>query len=81
MPYLKKEDQHNGLQPEMAITTPGELNYSLTQACLNYLRQGPVCYERLNAVIGALESAKLEMYRRVVVPYEETKLKENGDVY
>jgi len=31
--------------------------------------------------MGALEGAKLEFYRRVVVPYEEKKMKENGDVY
>ena len=29
------------------------------------------CYASYNDVIGALESAKMEMYRRLVVPYEE----------
>jgi hypothetical protein len=32
-------------------------------------------------VVGALEACKLEFYRRVVTPYEENKMKENGDVY
>jgi len=32
-------------------------------------------------VIGALEACKLEFYRRAVVPYEDKKIKENGDVY
>jgi len=31
--------------------------------------------------IGALECAKLELYRRVAAPYEDTKIAENGDVY
>ena len=35
----------------------------------------------LDDVLGALEGAKLEFVRRVVVPYEERKMKENGDVY
>jgi len=31
--------------------------------------------------MGALEGAKLELYRRKVAIYEEEKIKENGDVY
>jgi hypothetical protein len=31
--------------------------------------------------IGALECCKLEFYRRVAVPYEDRKIKSNGDVY
>ena len=31
-------------------------------------------------MIGALESAKLELYRRSIALYEDTKIKENGDV-
>jgi hypothetical protein len=38
-------------------------------------------YQRLNDALGALEGAKLEFYRRVVVPYEDWKMTENGDVY
>ena len=32
-------------------------------------------------VIGALEGAKMELYRRKISLYEDIKLKENGDVY
>lgn len=32
-------------------------------------------------IIGALGNAKDEFYRRVAVPYETYKIKENGDVY
>jgi hypothetical protein len=31
--------------------------------------------------VGALEQAKDEFRRRVVHPYEDLKIKENGDVY
>ena len=31
--------------------------------------------------MGALECAKLELYRRVAAPYEDVKIMENGDVY
>lgn len=32
-------------------------------------------------MVGALECAKLELYRRIAIPYEEQKIQENGDVY
>ena len=38
-------------------------------------------YADLNAAIGVLECAKMEFYRRVVAPYEDTKIKANGDVF
>ncbi len=31
--------------------------------------------------MGALEGSKLEFYRRIAAPYENKKMKENGDVY
>lgn len=32
-------------------------------------------------MVGALESAKLELYRRKVSPYEDQKIEANGDVW
>jgi hypothetical protein len=59
---------------------PGELNYLITKLCLDYLG-GVKRYSKYNEVIGVLECAKLEMYRRAVSPYEDKKIAENGDVY
>jgi hypothetical protein len=59
----------------------GELNYTLTIVCLDYLSNKGERYATMNDVVGALESCKLEMYRRLVSPYEDEKIKENGDVY
>ena len=36
---------------------------------------------KLIPLIGVLECAKLELYRRVAAPYEDDKIDENGDVY
>jgi len=58
-----------------------ELNYSLTQVILSYITRKGAIYTTINDVLGALEGAKLEFYRRVVVPYEDEKREENGDVY
>ena len=37
-------------------------------------------YDQANKIIGALEAAKLEFYRRRVVIYEQLKEIENGDI-
>lgn len=59
----------------------GELNYVLSCVCDEYIRSIGKKYQTFNDVIGALEACKLELYRRLVAPYEDVKLKENGDVY
>lgn len=61
--------------------TPGELNYKITKTCIDYARSKGTSYTTYNEIIGALECAKMEMYRRAVAPYEDTKITENGDVY
>ena len=38
-------------------------------------------YQAINDIVGAVEGAKLEFVRRIVNPYEDKKIKENGDVY
>jgi len=60
--------------------TPGELNYVITKLLIDYVG-GEVSYQSINDVVGALEGAKLEFYRRVASPYEDKKILENGDVY
>ena len=63
------------------IETTGELNYLLTLVVRKYLDTHGLKYATLNDVVGALDGAKAEFQRRVVAPYEDTKIKENGDVY
>ena len=60
--------------------TPGELNYVLTKIASAWLGY-EANYDRLSDVIKTFECAKLEFYRRVLVPYENAKADENGDVY
>lgn len=84
MPYIKKEDRLriNTQLSTPYIGSPGELNYLLTFYCNNYMkRNGGVSYKNINDIMGALEGAKQEFYRRVAAPYEDKKKKENGDVY
>lgn len=60
----------------------GELNYVITKLLLQCLKsEDSVNYSTLNKYIGVLSCVKSEFYRRAVAPYEDDKIKENGDVY
>ena len=61
------------------INDSGQLNYAITRLVHLYLTE-EYNYSRLNETIGVLECAKLELYRRVVAVYEESKIEQNGDV-
>lgn len=78
MPYIKQEDRD---EASIRLATPGELNFAITMLIRSYLRTHGKSYTTCNAVIGALDAAKMEFYRRVVAPYEDQKIAENGDVY
>ena len=81
MPYVNqsaREKLDNGKPPN----TPGELNYLITKLVDEYIQsKGALNYTNINESIGVLECAKLELYRRVAVPYENKKIKTSGDVY
>lgn len=82
MPYIKQEDRRQ-LTPKTiyAPLDPGALNFAITQLALNYIQERGKRYATLNEVVGVLECAKLEFYRRLLAEYENEKCKENGDVY
>ena len=80
MPYITKEKRQQidwGTRPR----TSGELNYRLTKTVREYMADKGISYATINDIVGALEACKLEFYRRVVTPYEQSKLEVNGDVY
>lgn len=80
MPYIdaqaKEELVRNLRDPENV----GELNYCITRLIRDYWEHNQR-YQSINDVLGALEGAKLEFYRRVAEPYEDRKIQQNGDVY
>ena len=55
----------------------GAFNYATTRALK---RLYPLSYFNLNRAIGMLACVQAELYRRVVAPYEDQKIAENGDV-
>ena len=80
MPYIKS-DRRDELAVGNYPKTAGELNYEVTQKIIEYLVTHDLGYQTINDVVGALEGAKLEFYRRVVGTYEDRKIKENSDIY
>jgi hypothetical protein len=85
MPYIPQENRtaicEHLKKASRSISNPGELNYAITKLADNYLADAPKSYNTLNEVIGAMEAAKLELYRRIAVPYENAKIAINGDAY
>ena len=93
MPYIKQSQREN-LDPaivELAnrikltceqdkCDPDGMLNYIFTKLILDRMVPGPN-YVQIERAVGCLESCKLEFYRRFAGPYENKKVKENGDVF
>jgi len=79
MPYIPQSEKLRVDQDNL-ITTAGQFNYALNQLISIYIEQNDFNYQTSNDIIGAMECAKLELYRRLVAPYEDKKILQNGDV-
>lgn len=79
MPYIPQSKRGN-VRAE-GVLDDGELNYAITVLLNNQIDKRGMSYKTINSLIGALECAKLELYRRIAAPYEDKKIRENGDVY
>lgn len=85
MPYIDtmaRERIDSGGKPENV----GELTYVIYKALLDYANYAlggnpeTISYARLAQCTAAVDNASREFYRRAVVPYEDEKIRENGDV-
>ncbi len=86
MPYIPEEarEEIKGqvvVQSRRVPNNSGELNFSITSIILEYLERQGLYYQTLNDITGALGEVAAEFRRRIIVPYEEAKIVENGDVY
>lgn len=88
MPYIKQEERKDcheiilkAIEKFDKCITPGQLNYIITNLCSQYVNRKGENYTHYNDIIGVLECAKLEFYRRRIQVYENSKIKENGDVH
>lgn len=85
MPYIKRErraDLRRGSKvTDRYAQTSGEFNYVLTHIVADFLKRKGLSYQTCNDIVGALDNCKDEFKRRIQNPYEDLKIKENGDVY
>jgi hypothetical protein len=58
----------------------GDLTYVIFRSMLHYVNYHGRRFYIIAVVFGCAFCAMLEFYRRVVVPYEKKKIKENGDI-
>ena len=79
MPYIPKEDREY-LAGSGVPTNAGHLNYRITLLIKEYVEHHGLNYQTCNDIMGALTGAQQEFYRRTVAPYEDEKIKSNGDV-
>ena len=86
MPYIPK-DQRERINGEIAAliqaikalgkeNRDGALNYSITTMIRNLYEMK---YIEQNAAMGVLSCIEKEHYRTQIGPYEDIKIKENGD--
>ena len=84
MPYIHQSERklfEAGIDALPRIASPGQLNFILCEILTKYIEdRGGLNYQHINDIVGVLEAAKLEFYRRVAVPYEDKKMSENGDI-
>ena len=71
MPYIPMSNRSSA---ENYPTTPGELNFAITRLMSDYIsNKGSPTYNSINDCLGACEGAKMELYRRVAIPYEDRR--------
>jgi hypothetical protein len=63
------------------IRDAGDLNYVVGQLTRTLAFMLGDNYDAHNSALGAVLLSGKEYYRRVIAPYEDTKIEEEGDVY
>lgn len=69
----------NLADPSDMKARPGVMNYTIS-TLIKKVYGDNMKYADYNEVIGMLECAKLEFYRRPTSEYEDKKIEENGDI-
>ena len=88
MPYITDEEKKDLDRSIKTLSTllrkgdfRGRLNYSISSIFNNLIQGNGLSYRLINDFIGVLECVKLESYRRIATPYEDSKIVANGDIY
>ena len=93
VPYIKKEDRKDyddviieivnrllGKGPkDSGVAVVGDVNYVISSIIWK-LFDTKMSYTNGNNLVGVLECVKQEFYRRKLIPYENEKIVEHGDI-
>lgn len=87
MPYIKQERRLNydnlikdlSVQLRVYNLDEGDINY-VVSSLFKKLFEAEKSYKTINKLMGVLSCVQAEFYRRLAVPYENTKISENGDI-
>jgi hypothetical protein len=82
MPYIKQKDRKKFDKYLIHVipSNKGELNYCVTRLAVEFLANNKKSYQTISDAVNALKDAAGELERRVLHPYENLKIEENGDI-
>jgi len=92
MPYLTQEDRKALEEAEASGNFyiylgslelrkfAGHLNFIIFKTVRVWIYHNKVSYFSFATIVGTIVCCVLEIYRRLVAPYENSKIKQNGDV-
>ena len=81
MPYVRPSLRRGLDERTYTPDNSGELNYVLTREIIRYCEWHGLNYGVINDISGAFTECLAEFNRRIVGPYEDAKIRENGDVF
>ena len=82
MPYIKQVDRPNmddvyEMMISAMVKANGDLNYILFKFCKYQVKPS---YNNYKNFCGELRQCATEIERKILAPYEDSKIEENGDV-
>jgi len=85
MPYIpdkEKNEMTDAIEDlRLYILTKGDLNYAICQLVGKLILDSDrISYTKMSEWIDAVHDAEAELRRRLLNPYEDQKIIENGDV-
>jgi len=87
MPYIEQEKRRmyepelSSLKDKLDVESKGDLTYLVFCLGLEYFNRKGVSYTSISNAISCLTDAAEEIRRKHLIPYENLKIKENGDIY
>ncbi len=84
MPYIKQQQRphvdHIIEDLTSLIQTKGDLNYTICELIGQLILGSKISYTQISEWIDTLPDAEAELRRRLLNPYEDIKIEENGDL-